>query len=73
VGQRLGEVPLLLSGAADLLGIQADQQVRDHLRQYGDLGGQLLQRGYLPDIRLRQAEAGGSCSVEAEFALQGAV
>jgi len=23
VGQRLGEVPLLLSGAADLLGIQA--------------------------------------------------
>jgi hypothetical protein len=24
---------LLLSGAADLLGIQADQQVRDHLRQ----------------------------------------
>jgi hypothetical protein len=34
---------LLLSDAADLLGIQADRQVRDHLRQYGDLGGQMLQ------------------------------
>jgi len=43
-------------GAADLLGIQADQQVHDHLWQDGDLGGRLLQRGYLPGIRLRQAE-----------------